>query len=53
MKTFRSFGNIDRMIAETYMDGGALVNTTIVFPQEPYTTATLLGKGRMSIGNPV
>ena len=43
----------DRMIAETYMDGGALVNTSIVFPQKPYTKATLLGKGRLSIGSPV
>ena len=40
----------DRMIAETYMDGGTLVNTSVVFPQEPYTKATLLGSGRLSIG---
>ena len=40
----------DRMIAETYMDGGTLVNTSVVFPQEPYTKATLLGSGRLSLG---
>lgn len=40
----------DRMIAETYADGGTLVNTSIVFPTSPYRKATLLGKARMSIG---
>ena len=43
----------DRMIAETYLDGGTLVNTSVVFPQKPYTMATLLGQGRMSVGEPV
>ena len=43
----------DRMIAEAYLDGGTLVNTSVVFPQKPYTMVTLLGQGRMSVGEPV
>ena len=42
----------DRMIAETYLDGGTVVNTSVVFPQEPYKKATLLGQGRLFIGAP-
>ena len=40
----------DRMIAEAYLDGGTVVNTSIVFPEQPYTRASLLGKGTLSIG---
>ncbi|MBE5808854.1 MAG: glycoside hydrolase family 32 protein [Clostridiales bacterium] len=40
----------DRMICETFLDGGTLVNTSVVFPEAPYTKATLLGEGRLYIG---
>ena len=40
----------DHMIAETYLDGGTVVNTSIVFPTVPYQKASLLGKGKLWIG---
>ena len=40
----------DRMIAEIFADGGTLANATAVFPEKPYTRATLEGKGRLWIG---
>ena len=40
----------DHMIAEIYADGGTVVNTSVVFPGKPYQKATLLGKGKMWIG---
>ena len=43
----------DRMIAETFMDKGTVFNSTVVFPEKPYTRATLLGEGKMWIGKPV
>ena len=40
----------DRMIAEVFMDNGTVTNTTLVFPEKPYTKATLWGKGKLMIG---
>ena len=40
----------DRMIAETYLDGGTVVNTSVVFPVKPYTRATLVGEGTLWVG---
>ncbi len=40
----------DRMIVETFADEGTLVNTSILFPNKPYTKATLLGKGKLFLG---
>ena len=37
----------DRMIAEIFADGGTYANTTLVFPEEPYTKAELLGNGTL------
>lgn len=42
----------DHMIAETYIDGGTVVNTSIMFPRKPYTKATLQGEGQLWIGTP-
>lgn len=41
----------DRMIAEIFADGGTVANTTMVFPESPYTKAILMGKGRLWIGS--
>lgn len=40
----------DRMIAEVFMDNGTVNNTTVVFPEKPYSKATLWGKGKLWIG---
>ena len=40
----------DRMIAEIFMDGGSVVNTSIVFPEKPYTKAVLMGRAALRIG---
>ncbi|MBE5808853.1 MAG: glycoside hydrolase family 32 protein [Clostridiales bacterium] len=40
----------DRMIAEVFMDGGTVVNSSIVFPTEPYTKAKLIGRGKLYVG---
>ena len=40
----------DRMIVETFADQGTVVNTSILFPKKPYTRATLLGKGKLFLG---
>lgn len=40
----------DRMIAEVFMDNGTVTNTTLVFPEKPYSKATLWGKGKLWIG---
>ena len=40
----------DRMIAEVFMDNGTVSNTTVVFPEKPYSKATLWGKGKLWIG---
>jgi fructan beta-fructosidase len=42
----------DRMIAETFVDGGTVVNTSLVFPKKPYTRAKLTGNGTLYIGQP-
>lgn len=42
----------DRMLAEVFADGGTVVNTSMAFPEQPYTRATLTGKGRLWIGAP-
>ena len=43
----------DRMIAEIFLDGGTVVNTSVVFPSHPYTKVSLLGRGRLWIGGPI
>ena len=40
----------DRMMAEIFTDNGTVVNSTAVFPEKPYQTATLYGEGRLMIG---
>ena len=40
----------DRMLAEIFVDGGTVVNSTVVFPEKPYQKATLTGGGRLWIG---
>ena len=40
----------DRMIAEVFMDNGTVINSTAVFPENPYQRATLYGEGRLFIG---
>ncbi len=40
----------DRMIAEVFVDGGTVCNSTVVFPEKPYSKATLWGKGKLWIG---
>lgn len=42
--------HFDRMIAEVFMDNGTVNNTTVVFPEKPYSKATLWGKGKLWIG---
>ena len=41
----------DRMIAEIFADEGTFTNTQLVFPTEPYTEASVIGKARLWIGN--
>ncbi len=40
----------DRMIAEIFTDNGTVVNSTAVYPEKPYQTATLYGEGKLFIG---
>ena len=40
----------DRMIAETFTDGGTVINTSLVFPEHPYTKAVLRGEGKLWVG---
>lgn len=40
----------DTMIAEVFADDGTLVNTSMAFPQKPYTKATLKGRAKLWIG---
>ncbi|MBQ8092587.1 MAG: glycoside hydrolase family 32 protein [Clostridia bacterium] len=42
----------DRMIAEVFTDNGTVMNTSMVFPNKPYTKAELLGNGTLWIGTP-
>ena len=43
----------DHIIAEIFLDDGAMVNTSLVFPTVPYRTATLNGIGQLWIGNSI
>ncbi len=40
----------DRMIAEIFTDHGTVCNSTVVFPEKPYSKATLWGEGKLYIG---
>ena len=40
----------DRMIAEIFTDEGTVVNTSLVFPEHPYTQAFLNGSGKLWVG---
>ncbi|MBQ9009164.1 MAG: glycoside hydrolase family 32 protein [Clostridia bacterium] len=42
----------DRMLAEIFTDEGTVLNSSMVFPEKPYQTATLTGYGTMWIGHP-
>lgn len=42
----------DRCISEIFADEGTFVNTTLVFPEEPYSHAEIIGPARMWIGYP-
>ena len=39
----------DRMMAEIFTDNGTVCNSTVVFPEKPYQTATLYGEGKLFI----
>ena len=40
----------DRMIAEIFADEGTFTNTQLVFPTEPYTEASVIGKAKLRVG---
>jgi len=40
----------DRMIAEIFADEGTFTNTQLIFPTEPYTEASVIGKAKLWIG---
>ena len=40
----------DKMIAESFLDDGTVINSTVVFPEKPYQKATLHGFGKLWIG---
>lgn len=42
----------DKMLAEVFVDGGTVVNTSMVFPEKPYTKATLMGRAKLWVGTP-
>lgn len=42
----------DRMIAEIFADEGTFTNTQLVFPTEPYTEASVIGKAKLWVGAP-
>jgi fructan beta-fructosidase len=40
----------DHMIAEIFADEGTYTNTQLVFPTEPYTKASIIGKAKLWVG---
>ena len=42
----------DHFITEVFADNGVYANTTLVFPQAPYTTAEIIGNAKMWVGFP-